>query len=154
MTRLFDLINLRRTIAIASLYGDPLHPGHIRYLAAARKLADRLVVIVNNDKQAVLKKGRSFMHEQDRCEMVASIRHVDAVVLSIDEDPSVSRTLERILLLYPDDRYLFCNGGDVCEVSQVREAATCIKYEVRMVFGVGGSKIQSSSHLLEQAKKQ
>ena len=44
-------------IVIASGYFDPIHVGHLEYLKMASELGDKLVVIVNNDKQAILKKG-------------------------------------------------------------------------------------------------
>ena len=55
---------------VASGYFDPIHVGHIEYLELASKLGDRLVVIVNNDNQAILKKGKAFMSEVDRLKIV------------------------------------------------------------------------------------
>ena len=45
-------------IAIVSGYFNPIHIGHLRMIKAARELAPHLVVIVNNDRQQLLKKGR------------------------------------------------------------------------------------------------
>ena len=47
-------------------YFDPLHVGHIEYINKAKKLGDYLVVIVNNNLQCKLKKGKFFMDENDR----------------------------------------------------------------------------------------
>lgn len=47
-----------------SSFQDPMHCGHLEYMVNARKLIKgngKLIVIVNNDKQAILKKGREFM---------------------------------------------------------------------------------------------
>ena len=52
------------TTVVVSGYFDPLHVGHIEYLDLAKSLGDILVVIVNNDKQAALKKGKSFMPDK------------------------------------------------------------------------------------------
>ena len=52
------------TIAIVSGYFNPVHRGHIEYLEGARKLGNRLIVIVNNDRQQILKKGRIIMGEE------------------------------------------------------------------------------------------
>ena len=41
-------------------YFDPIHIGHLEYIKMARELGDYLIVIVNNDKQAALKKGKVF----------------------------------------------------------------------------------------------
>ena len=47
--------------AITSMYANPIHPGHIECLELSKELADKLLVIVNNDKQAELKRGvKSF----------------------------------------------------------------------------------------------
>ena len=48
-------------IVCVSGYFDPVHVGHLEYFKMARALGDKLVVIVNNDKQAEMKKGKHFM---------------------------------------------------------------------------------------------
>ena len=47
-------------------YFDPIHVGHIEYLELAKELGTELIVIVNNDHQCKLKKGSSFMKQEDR----------------------------------------------------------------------------------------
>ena len=54
-----------KKVAISG-YFDPIHIGHLEYIRLARELGDYLIVIVNNDKQAFLKKGKSFMCEEGR----------------------------------------------------------------------------------------
>jgi glycerol-3-phosphate cytidylyltransferase-like family protein len=104
-------------------------------------------VVVNNDRQAALKKGSPFMPEDERLEIVRALRCVSYAVLAVDDDRSVSKTLE---LLRPD---IFANGGDVTREEECREAATCRKLGIQMVFGVGGfDKVQSSSRLVENAR--
>lgn len=136
-------------IAIASLYADPLHSGHLDYLEAAKGTYGYLVAIVNNDIQAALKKGRAFMREQDRLRIVSALRCVDRAVLSIDQDRSVCRTLESIARECPS-WYVFCNGGDV---TSALEADLCKQLGIRMAYGVGGDKVESSSGLLERASQ-
>ena len=51
-------------------YFDPIHVGHLDYLRMAKELGDYLVVIVNNNYQCMLKKGKHFMDENDRVEIV------------------------------------------------------------------------------------
>ena len=70
------------TVVAVSGYFDPLHVGHLEYLEMAKQLGDKLIVIVNNDKQALLKKGKSFMNENDRAEIVSALKCVDEVFLS------------------------------------------------------------------------
>ena len=60
---------------------------------AARKLGDRVAAIVNNDVQQMLKKGKIIMNEQERYEIVSSIKYIDDVWMSNDIDGSVCQTL-------------------------------------------------------------
>ena len=84
-----------RTVAISG-YFDPIHVGHLEYIIEAKKLGDKLIVIVNNNHQCVLKKGKPFMDENDRVTIVSSIKYVDEVFLSIDKDKTVCKSLEKI----------------------------------------------------------
>jgi cytidyltransferase-like protein len=118
-------------------YFDPIHIGHLEYLKMAKELGDSLVVIVNNNNQCKLKKGKHFMDENDRVEIVKALRFVDEVFLSIDNDRTVCKSLEEIK---PE---IFANGGDRA-TSEVPETAICKKLNIKMVDGLG-DKIRSSS---------
>tara|TARA_B100000519_G_C14049581_1_gene346730 strand:+ start:118 stop:540 length:423 start_codon:yes stop_codon:yes gene_type:complete len=120
-------------------YFDPIHIGHLEYLRMAKELGDSLVVIVNNNYQCKLKKGKHFMHENDRVEIVKALRFVDEVFLSVDKDRTVCKSLEEIK---PD---IFANGGDRA-TSEVPETPVCKKFNIKMVDGLG-DKIRSSSSL-------
>ena len=120
-------------------YFDPIHIGHLDYLELAKKLGDKLVVIINNNHQCKLKKGKPFMDELDRMRIVESLGIVDEVFLSIDSDRSVCKSLEEIK---PD---IFANGGDRA-TSEVPESVVCKKYDIEMVDGLG-DKIRSSSSM-------
>ena len=120
-------------------YFDPIHVGHLDYLRMAKELGDYLVVIVNNNYQCKLKKGRHFMDENDRVEIVKALRFVDEVFLSVDKDRTVCKSLEEIK---PD---IFANGGDRA-TSEVPETPVCKKFNIKMVDGLG-DKIRSSSSL-------
>ena len=120
-------------------YFDPIHVGHLEYLKMAKSLGDILVVIVNNNRQCVLKKGKFFMDENDRLEIVKAIKYVDEVVLSVDKDKTVCKSLE---LIRPN---IFANGGDR-STDEVPETSVCKKYKIEMVDGLG-EKIRSSSSL-------
>ena len=129
-----------KTIVAISGYFDPIHVGHLEYIKMAKKLGNKLIIIVNNDKQAVLKKGKSFMNENDRMEIVAAMQYVDEVFLSIDEDTSVCKSLEAI---QPD---IFGNGGDQIKGS-ITEEEICRKNNIKIVDGLG-HKIRSSSEII------
>ena len=124
-------------------YFDPLHVGHIEYMRRAKSKGDKLIVIVNNDKQAELKKGRAFMPVEERAQILQSLRVVDQVYVSFDEDRTVCKTLE---MVHPD---VFCNGGDQNNDS-IPEAEICKKLGIELVDGLG-EKVQSSSWLLAAA---
>ena len=129
-----------KTIRVAvSGYFDPIHIGHLDYLELAKKLGDKLVVIVNNNHQCKLKKGKPFMDELDRIRIVESLGIVDEVFLSIDSDRSVCKSLQEIK---PD---IFANGGDRA-TSEVPESVVCKKHNIEMVDGLG-DKIRSSSSM-------
>jgi D-beta-D-heptose 7-phosphate kinase/D-beta-D-heptose 1-phosphate adenosyltransferase len=120
-------------------YFDPIHIGHLDYLKLAKKLGDKLVVIVNNNHQCILKKGKPFMDESDRVEIVKCLKMVDEVFLSVDMDKTVCASLESVK---PD---IFANGGDR-STSEVPESSICKKYNIEMIDGLG-AKIRSSSDL-------
>jgi len=126
-------------VVAVSGYFDPIHVGHLEYLKLASKLGDKLIVIVNNNHQAELKKGEFFMHEKDRMEIVAALKCVDEVFLSIDSDGSVCKSLEAVK---PN---IFANGGDR-SLQEIPETAVMKKYDIKMVDGLG-DKIRSSSDL-------
>ena len=67
---------------------DILHPGHIRYLKEARSFGDVLIVGVNSDRSARAQgkaPDRPINPAAERCEVLAALACVDAVVL-FDED--------------------------------------------------------------------
>lgn len=78
---------------------DLLHPGHTRYLRAARELGDVLIVAVNSDRSVRGNKGpeRPVMPESERAELLADLACVDATVIFDDPTPA-----EIIALIRPD----------------------------------------------------
>ena len=120
-------------------YFDPLHVGHIEYINKAKKLGDYLVVIVNNNLQCKLKKGKFFMDDNDRVEIVKNLKSVDEVFLSIDSDKTVCKSLEK---LKPS---IFANGGDRKNY-EIPESKVCSMKGIEIIEGLG-DKIRSSSDL-------
>lgn len=143
MTKQVDL-KFKKVVAISG-YFDPIHIGHIEYFQKAKELGDRLVVIVNTDKQANLKKGFAFMPLGERIKILEAIKYIDKVVVSIDVDKTVCRTLE---ILKPD---IFAKGGDRT-LDNIPEKKICERLGIEMVFSVG-KKIQSSSNLINKVKQ-
>lgn len=137
---------------IASGFFNPLTVGHINYLKAAKTMGDYLWVIVNNDEQVKLKGSIPFMDELERCNIIGELKPTYSAVIASDMDLSVSETigdLAEINEKFFHYECIFANGGDVKE-EDVREREVCEKYGIKIVCGVGGSKIQSSSSLLKK----
>ena len=135
----------KEKIIVASGYFDPIHIGHIEYLKLAKELGGKLIVIVNNDHQCAMKKGKAFMKDKERAQILKAIRYVDDVFISIDKDESVCKSLEAIK---PD---IFAKGGDRFNY-EIPEAKIC-KYLGIEIIDKLGAKIQSSSKLTGLKKK-
>lgn len=137
-------INKKEIVVATSGYFDPLHQGHLELFSRAKKLGTKLVVIVNNDDQAKMKKGSPFISQDERLAIVNSLKMVDGAVLSVDKDKTVSKTLQSI------KPHIFAKGGD-STLANVPEREICEKLGIRLVLGLG-DKIQSSSWLLKKIK--
>ena len=76
-----------KTVVFTNGVFDLLHPGHIRYLEEARRHGDALIVGVNSDRSVLALKGpgRPIHPQDERAEIVAALRVVDAAVI-FDED--------------------------------------------------------------------
>jgi len=119
-------------------------------------LGDFLVVIVNSDEQVKLKKSASFMSQQERIEIIKSIKGVDEVFLSVDcfadgKEVPISKSLEIIAKKYPGE-LIFAKGGDR-DIDHIpwQEKEICDKFNIRVATNVGGKKVQSSSWLIDNA---
>ncbi|MBT4903958.1 MAG: adenylyltransferase/cytidyltransferase family protein [Flavobacteriaceae bacterium] len=134
---------------IVSGYFNPIHKGHIEYLNNAKALSDELFVIVNNDHQRALKGSAEFQEEQERVCIVSNIKSVDHCILSVDQDRTVCKTIEKIALDFGNEFDLsFANGGDQTN-SSIPEKPICDQLGISLVDGLG-DKIQSSSWLLKK----
>jgi len=134
---------------IVSGYFNPIHKGHIEYLNNAKALSDELIVIVNNDHQRALKGSAEFQEEQERVCIVSNIKSVDHCILSVDQDRTVCKTIEKIALDFGNEFDLsFANGGDQTN-SSIPEKPICDQLGISLVDGLG-DKIQSSSWLLKK----
>ena len=134
---------------IVSGYFNPLHKGHLEYLNNAKAIADKLIVIVNNDHQRKLKGSKAFQDEDERVIIISNLKAVDEVVLSIDQDRTVCDTITRISEKFGKEYDLaFANGGDQSN-EIIPEVPVCEELGIALIDGLG-EKIQSSSWLLEK----
>lgn len=130
---------LGRTIAFANGCFDILHVGHVRYLEAAGREADRLVVAINDDGSVRRLKGpgRPVLPVAARAELVAALRAVDYVVIFPDE------TVERLLMLIQP--HVHCKGTDYT-IETVPERVVVRSYGGRIAI-VGDPKDHSTREL-------
>ena len=141
--------NLSKPTIVAVSGGfDPVHIGHVRMFQGAKKLGDRLIVIVNCDEWLMRKKGKIFMNQDDRAEIIKAFAFVDDVYILESGRDDVGEALEKI------KPHIFANGGDRKEEKDIPEADICRKLGIKTVFNVGmGGKIRSSSELLRAYNK-
>ena len=143
--------NKRKKPIVVAVSGgmDPLHIGHVRLFQEAKKLGDKLIVILNNDNWLRAKKGYVFMPERERKEILEALTDVDEVILTgHSKNPKDMSVCKELLKIRPN---IFANGGDRQQGNlPVPEVETCRVINCKMVFNIGkGGKIQSSSRLSE-----
>ncbi|HUF77628.1 MAG TPA: adenylyltransferase/cytidyltransferase family protein [Thermoanaerobaculia bacterium] len=135
-----------RTLAFANGHFDLLHVGHLRYLQAAARQADALVVAINDDESVARLKGagRPLVPAAERAELVAALEPVDLVTVFSGDSPAA--LLER---LRPE---VHCKGTDYGAPERVPEFWVVRAYggETRLV---GDPKDHATSQLIERIMK-
>ena len=116
-------------VTIVSGFFNPLHGGHLDMIEAAALMGDKLIVVVNNDVQQIIKKGKVILNEQNRARLLGALRVVDEVVIAVDEDPTVVRTLQMIALQHPDDDLIFANGFVYAATSNPQREIQIFKFD-------------------------
>lgn len=129
----------KKTICISGGF-DPVHIGHLRMMQDAANYG-YVIAIVNSDKWLMRKKGYIFMPFEERCEIIEGFACVNDTTYVDDADNTVCEALYR---LKPD---YFANGGDR-KTTNTPEMDVCEILGIKMLWGVGGGKIQSSSTLV------
>ncbi|MEK7572672.1 MAG: adenylyltransferase/cytidyltransferase family protein [Patescibacteria group bacterium] len=137
-----------KKVVVVSGGFDPIHIGHVRLFEEAKKLGDKLIVVLNNDNWIRKKKGKEFMLAKERKEILEALSSVDEVVITRHskntKDISICRELRKIR------PHIFANGGDRF-ADNIPEFKLCKELGVEMVFNLGrGGKIRSSSDLLKE----
>ncbi len=122
---------------------DILHVGHVRYLQAARALGDVLLVGVNADASVRRLKGpaRPINGEDERAEVLAALRCVDAVCIFAEDTPE-----ELLRAVRP---HVHAKGGDYARPDALPETP--------LVRALGGEVVilplvpgRSTTRLVEQ----
>jgi len=133
-----------QVVAMANGVFDLIHVGHVRYLQAARQMADLLVVAVNSDASTRAYKGpdRPLIPEAERAEMVAALACVDFVLVFDELD--VRPTLRA---LRPD---IHVKGTDYTEAS-IPERDEVLAYGGRVAIA-GDPKDHSSTETIARLR--
>lgn len=136
-------------VGIVSGYFNPLHFGHIEYINGAKSQCNELVVIVNNDRQVLLKGSKPFMDEIHRANILHSIKGVDFALISYDSDQSVCESIKHIQQIWPQKKLAFFNSGDrTANNINSSEKDLCEKLNIDFVI-LNLPKLFSSSKLIE-----
>jgi rfaE bifunctional protein nucleotidyltransferase chain/domain len=100
---------------------DILHVGHVRYLAAAKRLGDVLVVGLNGDASVRELKGigRPLNSQDDRAEVMAALEAVDHVIIFTEK-----RASHLLRQMRPQ---VYTKGGDYTVDSLDREEIVALK---------------------------
>ncbi len=137
--------------SIVSGYFSPLHEGHLDMFEEARALTGFLIVVVNNDRQQILKKGRIIQSEVPRARIVSALKVVDSTYIAVEDGPGIDESFDIIRRDFPDTELEFCNGGDRKDAGMVpaNEVAAAERNNISMLWGIGGyDKADSSSRII------
>lgn len=139
-----DMKRQGKCVAMANGVFDLIHVGHVRYLQAAREMADALVVAVNSDASTKAYKGpdRPMVPEAERAEMVAALACVDRVLVFDELD--VRTTLRA---LKPD---IHVKGTDYTP-DTIPEKEEVMAYGGRVAVA-GDPKDHSSTAVIEKLR--
>lgn len=134
-----------RTIAMANGHFDLVHVGHLRYLEAARREADLLVVAINDDESVARLKGpgRPVVPAAERGELLAGFSCVDFVVIFSGDSPG-----PLLARLEPD---VHCKGTDYGSPERVPEYEVVRRYGGRTAL-VGDPKDHATSDLIARVR--
>lgn len=125
---------------------DQIQIGHLEHIRKAKKLGDYLVVILNPDADVMRKRGMVASPMGERYEILKEFRSVDEIVIGIDDDGTVAKTL---LMVKPD---IFAKGGDRREVNMPKiEIEVCKQIGCRIVYGVG-EQLGSSTNRIRKIR--
>lgn len=154
-----------KPLLMTSIGGSPIHPGHTRLLRDCKqKVLDyykdsneedspqryeelNLLVVVNCDDFLIRKHGFVFQNENDRAEIINSIKDVDYVYIHQSDKQTIDDAI------YKFDPDFFLKGGDRSSISNLPECEVkaCVESGCEIIFGVGGAdKVSSSSDLLKR----
>lgn len=144
--------NRHRRIVYAGGAYDLLHIGHIRYLAAARKLGDILVVGVGNDALVRSRKhnGSPLVPEKQRAEVVSALKYVNRTFIArkVHYDLALVKKIRPNILVLPSEKKV----ASELKREAKRIAKAC--KDVKIIFLYSGVRnVVSTTKLIARAKR-
>jgi len=129
-----------KIIVLANGGFDLVHAGHVRYLEAAKKKGDILIVALNSDSsiRKLKGQGRPILPQQERADILSAFACVDFI--TIFNEPNVENIL---MALKPN---VHAKGSDYTKKT-VPERETVLAYGGRIAIA-GGPKIRSTSEVI------
>ena len=89
---------------------DPVHKGHVRMVIKASELGKKVVVGVNSDAWLTRKKGKPFMSQEERLEIMQAFKGVEEACLFDDDDNTASDLIRSVRKSNPGLLIAFANG--------------------------------------------
>ena len=134
-----------KTLAFANGHFDLVHVGHLRYLTAAAREADALVVAINDDEsvRSLKGEGRPVVPAAERAELLAALAPVDYVVVFSGDSPG-----PLLAKIKPD---VHCKGTDYVDPERVPEYEIVASYGGRTAI-VGDPKDHATSDLISRVR--
>jgi len=136
-------------LVVATGVFEIIHPGHLKYLEASRKLGDRLVVVVARDETARRRKRRPVIPEEQRLHVVKSLKPVDDAVLGGSDDmySTIVKLKPDILTIGPDQDFKE-------EEVQAELSRRGLQTRVVRVGGYWNSGLHSTKVIVDLIKRQ
>ena len=134
-------------VAVISGGFDPIHAGHLSLIRSASTIG-KVHILLNSDQWLKRKKGRAFLSYGTRADILSEFLSVHAVSPVDDEDGSVVKGLKYVQQRYAPSIIAFLNGGDRKQ-KNTPERDYCVRYNIELMWNIGGEKQASSSELLE-----
>jgi len=139
-------------IAIVTGGFDPITKGHIELFKDAASRAHTVYAFANSDEWLARKKGKQFMDQEQRVEILSALRCIDSahgMSAEDDADDTAIAAIKYVQHMHLGAEILFMNGGDRGDTNTPEAAYADASDNVTMVYGVGGTnKDYSSSWLL------
>ena len=115
---------------------DPVHVGHLRMFQEAKNLSNKVVLLLNNDEWLIKKKGKPFMNQNQRKEILDEFKSIAEVIIQTSCEKSSSRAIEEFVNKNPNKSICYCNGGDRSNIKNILESDICKELGVSLEFGV------------------